>query len=104
MRSKAGRLAESDDYPLFCRGMLSDPYPLLHHLREQEPVDWSELLNAWVVTRYDDFVDLVWDPRLQSDRTAAYFAPLPAPVRRALHPAHAKLAGHYRSAQAYAAA
>jgi len=39
-------LAESDDYSLFCRGMLSNPYPLLHRLREQEPVHWSELLNA----------------------------------------------------------
>ena len=46
VHSKVGKLAESDDYSLFCRGMLSNPYPLLHRLREQEPVHWSELLNA----------------------------------------------------------
>ncbi len=34
--------------------MRTNPYPLYHRLREEEPVHWSELREVWVLTRYDD--------------------------------------------------
>jgi len=46
-----------------------DPYPLLRWLRDHEPVHWSESLSAWVVTRYDDVLE-IWNrpERFSSDR------------------------------------
>jgi cytochrome P450 len=51
-------LMQNEPYEQFCRGVLADPYPLLHELREQEPVHWPARLNAWMITRYDDFLRL----------------------------------------------
>ncbi len=39
----------SDDF-------LSDPYPLLRRLREEDPVHWSDSIGGWVLTRYDDIM------------------------------------------------
>ena len=39
---------------------VQDPFPVYGWLRDHDPVHWSEGLNAWVVTRYDD-VALVFD-------------------------------------------
>src|SRR2546429_1255287 len=35
---------------------VQDPFPLYARLRDHDPVHWSESLNAWAVTRYDDVV------------------------------------------------
>ena len=35
-------------------GYFEDPYSHLAALREQAPVHWSEAVNSWVVTRYQD--------------------------------------------------
>jgi cytochrome P450 len=35
-------------------GFFDDPYPHLTALREQAPVHWSDAINSWVVTRYED--------------------------------------------------
>jgi cytochrome P450 len=32
----------------------SDPYPIYESLRVQDPVHWSDSLNGWLLTRYDD--------------------------------------------------
>jgi cytochrome P450 len=34
----------------------SDPYPLYHRLRRDDPVHWSPFTNAWVLTRYNDAI------------------------------------------------
>jgi cytochrome P450 len=47
-----------------------DPYPRYHRLRELGPVHYSERLNAWVLTRYDDCAALLRDPRLGKDYVA----------------------------------
>jgi cytochrome P450 len=49
----------------------TNPYPLYRQLREQDPVHWSELLDAWVLTRYDDIVSVLKHPRFSADRRAA---------------------------------
>lgn len=47
----------------------NDPYPNLRWLRENDPVHWNEGLRAWVVTRYDDVVEIFNQPaRFSSDR------------------------------------
>ena len=51
-----------DDYldkPDFYR----DPYPVYHQLRAADPVHWSEIMGSWVLTRYDDVVATMRDPR-----------------------------------------
>jgi hypothetical protein len=35
---------------------LADPYPLLHRLREEDPVHWSEAIGGWILTGYDDIL------------------------------------------------
>jgi cytochrome P450 len=37
---------------------VQDPFPVFAWLRDHDPVHWSESLNSWVVTRYDDVVDV----------------------------------------------
>ena len=51
--------------------MQADPYPLYKRLREEDPVHWSEALDAWVLTRYDDVVAVLRDPRFSADRRRA---------------------------------
>jgi pimeloyl-[acyl-carrier protein] synthase len=46
----------------------ANPYPMYRTLREQDPVHWSELMEAWVLTRYDDVVSVLRDPRFSADR------------------------------------
>ena len=43
-----------------------DPYPYYHQLRSDEPVYWSERLNAWLLTRYEDALAALSDKRLGS--------------------------------------
>lgn len=46
-----------------------DPYPGYAWLRENDPVHWSETLRAWVITRYDDVLEVFDRPaRFSSDR------------------------------------
>ena len=49
----------------------SDPFPLYKRLREEDPVHWSEALDAWVLTRYDDVVAVLRDKRFSADRARA---------------------------------
>ena len=49
----------------------ANPYPLYRQLREEEPVHWSELMEAWVLTRYDDVSALLKDSRFSADRRKA---------------------------------
>jgi cytochrome P450 len=49
----------------------TNPYPLYRTLREQDPVHYSDVLDAWVLTRYDDVVFALKDARFSADRTTA---------------------------------
>jgi len=44
------------DEMLVSKEFLVDPYPILHRLREEDPVHWSDSIGGWVFTRYDDIV------------------------------------------------
>ncbi|RBQ19268.1 cytochrome P450 [Spongiactinospora rosea] len=45
---------------------LRDPYPVYDRARHEEPVFFSPVMGAWVVTRYDDVVTVLRDPVLYS--------------------------------------
>src|SRR2546430_7173507 len=48
---------------------VQDPFPLYARLRNHDPVHWSESLNAWAVTRYEDVVSIFDRPEtFSSDR------------------------------------
>jgi cytochrome P450 len=48
-------------YHLLRPEVLADPYPLYRRLRAEDPVLWDPFLHAWVVTRYDDVVQVLLD-------------------------------------------
>lgn len=38
------------------------PFPLFARLRSQDPVHYNEELGAWILTRYEDCIDVLHDP------------------------------------------
>lgn len=50
-------------FDLTVPGFDHDPFPVYSYMRENEPVYWWEEGNAWIVTRYDDVVQTLRDPR-----------------------------------------
>ena len=54
-------------YRLLEPEVLADPYPLYRRLREQDPVHWDPFLHAWVVTRYNDVMQVL--SSFSADRT-----------------------------------
>lgn len=60
-------------------GVLADPFPLYARMRDEEPVHWSPLLKAWVLTRYDDVRSACEDVSgMSSDRLRPFFAKMPS--------------------------
>ncbi|TMF03042.1 MAG: cytochrome P450, partial [Chloroflexi bacterium] len=55
----------------FAPGMLADPYAMYRALREHNPIHRSEMMESWVLTRYDDIDAVLMDNRFSSDRTRA---------------------------------
>jgi len=51
--------------------VIADPYPHYRRLREADPVHWSDLLDAWVLTRYDDVSFVLTDRRFSANRRLA---------------------------------
>jgi cytochrome P450 len=74
----AGANAGFDDY-LDSTEFYNDPYPIYSLLRDDAPIYWSELWNAWVLTRYADVLAIVRDPARFSNgmRVPAYLDQLP---------------------------
>jgi pimeloyl-[acyl-carrier protein] synthase len=52
---------------------LADPYPTYHRLRAEDPVHHSPL-GFWVLTRFEDVVAALRDPRLAKEAIAAFVA------------------------------
>ncbi len=55
----------------FTPGLLANPYPMYKLLREQDPIHWDPLFEAWILTRYDDVDFVLMDPRFSADRARA---------------------------------
>ncbi|MBW2699154.1 MAG: cytochrome P450, partial [Deltaproteobacteria bacterium] len=45
-----------------------NPFPLLHRLREEDPIRYLADQDLWLVTRYQDIYDLYNDERVTGDR------------------------------------
>jgi len=58
-------------YNPFVPEVHANPYPMYVRLREEDPVHWSTLMEAWVLTRYDDVVTVLTDSRFSADRRQA---------------------------------
>src|SRR5438876_11955485 len=52
---------------------VADPYPTYHRLRTDDPVHHSAL-GFWVLTRYEDVVTAMRDPRLAKEAIASFVA------------------------------
>ncbi len=52
--------------------VLADPYPALATLREREPMQWSDTLQAWCVFSYVAVREALMDARLSSDRIGPF--------------------------------
>ena len=74
----AVELARTFDDDFLTPEYFADPYAFYHRLRAEAPVFWSEKLNAWLLTRYDDVMRGLNDPRLNSsERIASIMDRLP---------------------------
>ena len=51
----------------------ADPYPLYRRLRSHDPVHWSELTHAWVLTRHTDVEAVLGDWRFSARRTQSTY-------------------------------
>jgi pimeloyl-[acyl-carrier protein] synthase len=58
-------------YNPFLPEMIEDPYPVYRRLRDEDPVHYSDVVRAWVLTRHADVALALTDPRFSSDRTTA---------------------------------
>ena len=76
----------SDQLELFYQAKLSDPYPAYHQLRSEDPAHWSELIGAWILTRYDDVKAVANDPRFSSARAHYFMDQLPETAQQVLRP------------------
>ena len=56
--------------PILSQEFLSDPYPVLARLREEDPVHFIPGINVWMITRYDDVRRLFTDPNVTNDPRA----------------------------------
>lgn len=74
-------------------GQLADPYPLYDRMRDEAPVYYSEALDLWVITRYDDVVRAAQDHRTFSSRDAvrSSVGPRPPEVEAVLAEGHPEL-------------
>lgn len=60
---------------------LPNPYRLYQQLRRSDPVYWDQEMNAWVLTRYDDVLAALRDPRLSSVHVPTDVSHLPPEIR-----------------------
>jgi cytochrome P450 len=58
------KISSSNDYDPYEPAQAHDPYPIWRQAREACPVIWSNRLNAWVITRYEDVRDVITKPEL----------------------------------------
>lgn len=54
---------KSSKFDLLNPSVRANPYPLFEQLRKEEPVHWSDDFHGWVLTRYDDVMMALHDPR-----------------------------------------
>ncbi len=58
-------------YNPFIPEVHANPYPVYSRLRAEDPVHWSPLMEAWILTRYDDVTAVLTDSRFSANRRLA---------------------------------
>jgi len=76
------RLRDGVGFDLLGWSYREDPYPAYARLREIDPVHWSRVVPGWVLSRYDDVVEALGDPRLSADERNWKRYPMIAARRR----------------------
>jgi pimeloyl-[acyl-carrier protein] synthase len=80
-------IVNSPDYELFLEGRLKDPFPFYHALRLEDPIHWSEKLDAWILTRYEDVYAMIRETaNLSSERSPTFMRQLPEDIRKEMEP------------------
>jgi cytochrome P450 len=74
------------DYREFCGERLQNPHPLFHRMRAEDPVHWCEPMKLWFVTRYDDVMAAMKEPRFSSDRSDMYVQALSPELKQKVQP------------------
>lgn len=57
--------------------VMADPHPAYARLREEDPVHWSPVLKAWVITRYDDVAEVLKSDDMSVNRLIGFYRSLP---------------------------
>ena len=57
--------------------VLADPFPAYERLRREDPVHWSPVLKAWVVTRYEDVRTVLLSDTMSVNKLDAFYQALP---------------------------
>jgi pimeloyl-[acyl-carrier protein] synthase len=57
------RLESGVSFNLLSSAQRANPYPTYRQLQTKDPVHWSELAQAWFLSRYDDVMNVMRDPR-----------------------------------------
>jgi cytochrome P450 len=75
--------AVSIDNQLKSPEFIANPYPLYRTLRETDPVYYSQTWGVWILTRYDDIMSILRDPKRFSNagRYSALLDQLPEEVQ-----------------------
>ena len=53
--------------------VIDNPIPVLKHLQETDPVHWSDRLNGWVITGYEDARRILTDEQISADRLTPFY-------------------------------
>ena len=58
--------------------VLANPFPIYQYLRAEDPVHWSPVLKAWVITRYDDVRTILLSDTMSVNKLQAFYSSLSA--------------------------
>lgn len=73
-------------YNLLCPKFQQNPYSVYASLRKNEPVFWSDQIQAWVVTRYDDVFACLHDQRISANRIIPRMQQFPPELQERFRP------------------
>jgi Cytochrome P450 len=65
---------------------VANPYPLYHRLRSEAPFHWDFVFCGWFLTRYDDVLAALADPRLTAKNFSFDVSQLPSDLQNDLAP------------------
>ncbi|WOI61161.1 cytochrome P450 [Streptomyces fradiae] len=80
-RGTADRSAGFTERYLLSPAVNADPYPYLDALRDHDPVHWSAMHRAWLVTGHEQLTHCLRDPAVSADRVRPLMDAVPEGAR-----------------------